>query len=70
MAQVKKRRDSIHNRVCWQADYWRRLFISDEEVRDGYCLGRAAATSLSGFIAGAIVACLLWIVAFNAFFIN
>lgn len=43
-------------------------FVSSEIPKTKYCLGKYMATALSGFLAGVIVTCLVWLLVVEAFF--
>ncbi|MDD4412448.1 MAG: hypothetical protein PHR00_02270 [Patescibacteria group bacterium] len=45
-------------------------FVSSEKNQYAYSLGNLIASSFSGFIAGLIVTCLIWIVVINVYFIS
>jgi hypothetical protein len=43
-------------------------FVSHEVPKGRFCLGKYMATALSGFLAGVIVTCLVWLLVIEAFF--
>lgn len=43
-------------------------FVTTEKAKAKYCLGKFVASSLSGFLAGIIITCLIWFLVVDAFF--
>ena len=65
---IKKKKTSTKSTAASSA--MAREFVSGEKNGYDYSLGNLVATSFSGFIAGIVVACLIWIVIVNVYYIS